>query len=225
MRDISRSNPQFFWALTWVAVMPSMGSMASIRYLMVYEERWPLPMLDSPLAVSLFIIASALSMGLALIPTTFLAIISGYIWGWEAFAYLVVAYTIATAIGYRAGRSVSAEMLDPLLDQYPKVGKIIQAKQQQIGSLIFFIRISPAIPFAFSNILFSLLSTGMVRVLWFGLWGMLPRTTLAFSSGVFAESMYDALKDNSRSSTDVVLFITFLLISIAGIGHFFRQKT
>lgn len=204
--------------------MPSAGSLLSLQYLLVHFERWRIPVLDSPIPVLLFVVATAFSMGFALIPTTLLAIISGYIWGWQAFPYLIAAYTLAAGIGYIAGRSVSTDMLGPLLERYPKVRKVITDKQQQIGSLIFFIRISPAIPFAFSNILFALLSTGLKRVLWFGLWGMLPRTTLAFSSGVFAESIYDAIQDNTRSSTDIILIFGFFAISIIGIWHFFRQK-
>ncbi|MCC5938044.1 MAG: VTT domain-containing protein [Lunatimonas sp.] len=193
--------------------------------MLVNYDQWTVPVLDSLLSIGIFVAVTACSMGFALIPTTLLAILSGYIWGWQAFPYLIAAYTLAAALGYLAGRSVSADMLDPLLEQYPKARKAIDTKRQQIGSLIFFIRISPAIPFAFSNILFALLGTGLKRVLWFGLWGMLPRTTLAFSSGIFAENLYEAIHDASRSNTDFILIFCFLAISIVGIWHFFRQKS
>ncbi|EON77744.1 hypothetical protein ADIS_1663 [Lunatimonas lonarensis] len=190
-----------------------------------YED-WSYPWVDSPFFIFTFTLLAAIFMGFALIPTTLLAVLTGSIWGWQAFPYLVAAYTLASVLGYLLGKTISADLLETLLGQYPKAQKVVAEKQNRMGNLIFFIRISPAIPFAFSNILFALLSTGLQKVIWFGLWGMLPRTTLAFSSGVFAESLYNAIKNRGMDSTmDLLLLFTFLLIGILGIWHFFRSKS
>ncbi|GAB2997329.1 hypothetical protein GCM10027284_13840 [Cyclobacterium sediminis] len=162
-------------------------------------------------------------MGLALVPTTFFAVISGYIFGWHAFPYLVLAYTLASAVGYGLGRVLDKDSLDLLLDPYPKAKKLISEKKGQMGSLIFFVRISPVIPFAISNLVFALLRTGMKRVLWFGLLGMLPRTLLAFSSGALAGSIQEALTSKS-SIWQYVLIAALLILSVAGIYAFFTKS-
>jgi uncharacterized membrane protein YdjX (TVP38/TMEM64 family) len=161
-------------------------------------------------------------MGFALLPTTLLSMLTGYLWGWEAFGWLVIAYLLATSMGYSMGTILSQHQLDILLRHYPKAKKLVLEKQEKLGSLIFFVRISPVIPFAFSNVLFALLQTGLWKVVWWGIWGMLPRTILAFYSGTMAESLYQALRE-SGNQVEWITFIILLAVSIWGIVHFIKR--
>jgi len=221
--EIYRENPSFFWAVLWVAVMPSIGSIISLQYLFGGDPDWVFLQLKGILPVGLFVGLAGFVMGFAILPTTLLSILTGFIWGWEAFGWLVMAYLLATSLGYSLGKFLSKHQLEVLLKHYPKAKKMVLEKQERLGSLIFFVRLSPVIPFAFSNVLFALLQTGLWRVLWWGIWGMLPRTILAFYSGTIAETLYQALRE-SGTHIQWITFIILLAVSIWGIVHFLKKE-
>ncbi|WP_158858656.1 TVP38/TMEM64 family protein [Lunatibacter salilacus] len=222
LADIYQENPSFYWAVLWVAIMPSMGSIVSLQILFTGDQDWIYPQLTGIVTVAIFVCLAGFIMGLALLPTTLLSILTGYIWGWDAFGWLVMAYLLATSLGYTLGKFLSQHQLDILLKYYPRAKKMVLEKQEKIGSLIFFVRLSPVIPFAFSNVLFALLKTGLWRVLWWGIWGMLPRTILAFYSGTIAGSLYQALMDNDNYA-EWITFIILLAVSIWGIVRFVKK--
>ncbi|HSI77378.1 MAG TPA: VTT domain-containing protein [Lunatimonas sp.] len=222
LADIYRENPSFYWAVLWVAIMPSMGSIVSLQILFTGDQDWVFPQLTGLIAVATFVCIAGFIMGLALLPTTLLSILTGYIWGWDAFGWLVMAYLLATSLGYSMGTFLSQRQLDILLKYYPKAKKMVLEKQEKIGSLIFFVRLSPVIPFAFSNVLFALLQTGLWRVVWWGIWGMLPRTIIAFYSGTIAGSLYQAIMD-SDNYAEWISFIILLAVSVWGIVNFVKK--
>lgn len=224
LQEIYRENPVFFWAVFWVGIMPSIGSAISLRLLFAGDPEWVYPTLEGLFPILIFVCLAGFVMGFALLPTTLLSILTGFIWGWDAFAWLVIGYLLATSLGYSLGSLLSKNQLEILLKHYPKAGKIVLNNQENLGSLIFFVRLSPVIPFAFSNVLFALLNAGLLRVLWWGVWGMLPRTMLAFYSGTVAGSLYQALKE-SGSQVEWIFFVILLAISLWGIVHVLRKKT
>jgi uncharacterized membrane protein YdjX (TVP38/TMEM64 family) len=223
LADIYRENPAFFWAILWVAIIPSLGSIISLQILFTGNQNWIFPPLTGIIAVATFVGLAGFIMGFALLPTTLLSILTGFIWGWEAFGWLVMAYLLATSLGYSLGTLLSQHQLEILLKYYPKAEKLVLEKQEKIGMLILFVRLSPVIPFAFSNVLFALLQTGIWRVLWWGIWGMLPRTLLAFYSGTVAESLYQALR-TSDSHVEWITFAVLLTVSLAGIVFILKKK-
>lgn len=222
--EIYRENPAFFWAILWVGIMPSVGSLVSLQVLFTGDQDWVFPQLSGGYSLAVFIGVAGFVMGFALLPTTLLSIMTGYIWGWDAFGWLLMGYLLATSLGYSLGTLLSKHQLEILLKHYPKARLLVLEKQEKLGTLIFFVRLSPVIPFAFSNILFALLNTGLLRVLWWGVWGMLPRTILAFYSGTVAKSLYQALS-NSDSQVEWIAFTVLLAVSIAGIVHVFNKKS
>ena len=223
LADIYRENPAFFWAVLWVAIIPSLGSIISLQVLFTGNQNWIFPPLTGITTVASFVGLAGFIMGFALLPTTLLSILTGFIWGWEAFGWLVMAYLLATSLGYSLGTLLSQHQLEILLKYYPKAEKLVLEKQEKIGMLILFVRLSPVIPFAFSNVLFALLRTGIWRVLWWGIWGMLPRTLLAFYSGTVAESLYQALRE-SDSHVEWIAFAVLLTVSLAGIVSILKKK-
>ena len=155
-------------------------------------------------------------LGLALIPTTLCAVLSGFIFGWISLPFLIISYSLATIIGYMAGTLMDRDSLDFLLERYPKAGQLVRDKSAHPSQLIFFIRLSPFIPFALSNLLFSLVKINLGKIIWFGLWGMLPRTSLAFAAGVMAESLWAALEERT-GPLQVTIVIVLIMVSIWGI--------
>jgi len=210
------------WAVGWVTVVPSLTSLIILNSL--YGNPSFLGQFEflTWSFVTYYTIASSLLMGLALLPTTFLAVLSGFVFGWISLPFLILGYTLATIIGYQIGKKLDKGSLDFLLENYPKAAQMIVDKRNKISQLIFFVRLSPVIPFALSNLLFALLKINLRKVVWMGLWGMLPRTFLAFTTGVVAESLVGALEENSGLRQWVIVG-ALLLISVLGIYRFFKR--
>src|SRR5690606_40662944 len=121
------------------------------------------------------------------------------------------------------GRKLDKSSLVFLLDKYPKAAQLIAERKDSVSQLIFYVRLSPVIPFALSNLLFALLKVGLRRVVWMGLWGMLPRTLLAFTTGVVGESLVETLRER-EGGVQLVILLVLLLISGWGIYRFFAKR-
>ncbi|SHN28505.1 Uncharacterized membrane protein YdjX, TVP38/TMEM64 family, SNARE-associated domain [Cyclobacterium lianum] len=221
---IYRRNPLVLAAILWAAIVPSLGVLFLVQWLYSNWASQSIPSIMNLEWAAVYCLLGAMLMGFALIPTTFFSVVSGFVFGWAAFPLLVLAYTLGSAIGYQSGRFMDRNSLEWLLKPYPKAKRMIDKRREDMGWLIFFVRISPVIPFAISNLVFALLDTGLKRVLWFGLLGMLPRTLLAFFTGALAGDIQQAVAAKTASWQYAVIGI-LLLLSLWGIYHFFVPKS
>jgi uncharacterized membrane protein YdjX (TVP38/TMEM64 family) len=223
-KEASRNNPKIALAVLWVSLMPSTGSFILVPWAL-HQSKW-ISLLDfsSPQVAFTALTVSTLLMGLAIMPTTLIAALSGFLLGWKAFPWLVLGYSLATLLGYAWGKGLGGQSLDFLLNKYPKAKGLIDQKRENLGELIFFVRLSPVIPFALSNLLFALLNSGWKKLILFGTMGMLPRTTLVFFSGTLVSDLYAALNTEGISGKGWI-FSGLLLLSFWGIWRFFKPKT
>lgn len=203
----------------WVSFVPLLGSLLlSTRYQEL--ERFTV---DGIVEHSLLTLTLAILVGLAFLPTTLTALATGFFWGWAVFPQLVLAYLLANVLGYSLGKFLNADFRTLLFARHPSLKAEIERRIDQPAGLVFFVRISPVIPFAISNFLFASLGIPLLKILRYGLPGMLPRTILAFASGRAAQSFLDAqasLKDPQHWLALAIL----LLGSFWGIWHFWRKK-
>src|SRR5690606_6671563 len=105
---------------------------------------------------------------------------------------LFVGYLLANVIGYRLGKILNTDFLSLLYLRKPELRGQLEHRLQHPKSLIFFVRISPVIPFAISNFLFASLNIDLRKVLVFGGPCMLSRSLLACAAGILASSLLDA---------------------------------
>lgn len=217
-----RINPGIALALLWVTVIPSVGSLSSVPFLIKYSESLQNLSLSDHLVSSIYLVLVTLLMGLALMPTTLVAGISGFIFGWAAFPFLFIAYNLASILGYTWGKKLGGESLDLILDKYPKGKNMIETKRDRMGELVFFGRLSPVLPFAVSNLTFSLLHVGLKKLVIFGSIGMLPRTIITFWAGTVGTDVYSAINQEGISGK-AWIFILLLVLSIWGIWRFFKK--
>lgn len=221
---ISAKNNGFITiAILWVSIMPSLGSLFFAPLAIANADKITALQASDFMTVTLFVAFATLTMGLALLPTTIFAGLTGFLFGWSAFPYLVLGYTLATLLGYIWGKGLDNRNLEELISSYPKVQQLIDKKSASMGELVFFVRLSPVIPFALSNLLFALLNTGWKKLIFWGTFGMLPRTTLVFVSGTFASDIWEAIK-GKPNLTGVAAFILLLGLSFWGIWRFFYKK-
>ena len=196
----------------WVTVMPGIGSLLLLGNYSVFEN-YHLETVPDHLV---FTIGVALLLGIALLPTTLTALVTGYFFGWAGFPGLFFGYFLANVIGYSLGKVVNADFLPLLSSQRPEFKQQLESRIQHPESLVFFIRISPIIPFAISNFLFASLKINLKKVILFGIPGMLPRTLIAFATGLFASSLLDAQK-SMNDPVQWIILVFLLLISFWGL--------
>ena len=211
------------FALGWVALMPSIGSLILLPFLLSeFPFLQEIDFLNLRMAL-IYTVCSSVLMGMAILPTTVVAILSGFFMGWTSFFLIIIAYTLATLFGYGLGRKLDRAALEMILSKYPKANELVERKRGRMGELIFFVRISPVIPFALSNLLFAMLRAGWKRVVVFGLFGMLPRTAISFMAGTIASDYYEALHQDGIVGKGWI-FVGLLMLSFWGIYRFFSSK-
>ena len=214
-----RSHPSTTLGWLWVSFVPLLGSLLLSTNYQAMEQIVVTGIVDQVL-LSLIL---AFLVGLAFLPTTLTAIASCFFWGWSVFPHLVIAYLLANVLGYTLGKWINADFRTILYARHPSLKEEIEKRIEQPAGLVFFVRISPVIPFAISNFLFASLVIPLSKIIRFGLPGMLPRTILAFASGKAANSFLDA-QSSLKDPQDWLALGLLLLGSVWGIWYFWNKK-
>ncbi len=202
-----RDHPWATIGWIWVALMPGIGSLLLIANYTIPENF----QLDFVADHLLFTVVIAILLGFALLPTTLTALATGYFFGWIGFPSLFFGYLLANVIGYTLGKLLNANFLQLISYQKPEFRKELESKIQRPENLIFFIRISPVVPFAISNFIFASLQIDLKKVLLYGIPGMLPRTLIAFGTGLLAGSFLDAKKAMNDPVQWIIMALLFLV--------------
>ena len=214
-----RSHPSTTLGWLWVSFVPLLGSLVLSTQ---YQELEQLTVTGAGEQLVLILILAFL-VGFAFLPTTLTALASGFFWGWAVFPHLVIAYLLANVLGYTLGKWLNADFRTILYARHPSLKEEIEKRIEQPAGLVFFVRISPVIPFAISNFLFASLGIPLSKIIRYGLPGMLPRTILAFASGKAAQSFLDA-QSSLKDPQDWLALGLLLIGSIWGIWHFWNKK-
>lgn len=209
-----RLHPIGVLSWIWVTLIPPLGSLLFIWNYSILDEM----ALDSIFSILLFIILTAFMMGLALLPTSFIAVTSGYFFGWIALPCLIFSYSFASILGYRIGQQTNSSLLDILFVNHPTLKNELDVRKSKERDLIFFVRLSPIIPFAISNFLFATMRVSLRKVVVFGILGMLPRTLVVFFTGVFAQTFINA---QNALTSPLQWIIGVVLLVIGGVGIYF----
>jgi uncharacterized membrane protein YdjX (TVP38/TMEM64 family) len=215
-----KKKPISIIAWLWVSLMPILGSTILI---LNYEtiSNWKL---GSVLDYTIYTLLTALLMGLALLPTTLTALASGFFIGWMGLPFLILAYSIASVIGYFLGLQSNSGLLEILFTKNPKLKSELDSRKGKEGSLVFFVRISPVIPFAISSFIFASIQISLRKVLIYGIPGMLPRTLISFGTGVLASSFLLAQKSLS-SPMQWGIGAILLIFGVLGIYNYLKKQS
>ena len=165
----------------------------------------------SLLSSVVFWICAALIMGLALCPTTFFALFTGYVYGFSGLLPLILAYSAASALGYFLAKQFGATAL---LSRVPS--SFLANVRSSSFSWVFLARLSPIFPFAITNAIMAFVG---VRFRWFitaGTLGMLPRTFLAVFTGISASSWGLLFARPELLRWQDVVSVVLLLVSAVG---------
>lgn len=212
-------HPTGILAWLWVTTMPFVGSAVfAVNYDFLSQYS-----LNHPQDFLIYTLIGAFLMGLALLPTTLIALASGFYFGWISLPFLILGYSLASVIGYGIGKLINTDLTAQVFKKNPKFKAEVESRKEKEGSLVFFVRISPVVPFAISNFLFASLKVSLAKVLIFGIPGMLTRTVIAFSAGVVASS-YLAAKESMNTPLQWGIGLALLIVGVWGIYGYIRKR-
>ncbi|EAZ80868.1 TVP38/TMEM64 family protein [Algoriphagus machipongonensis] len=212
-------HPTGILAWLWVTCMPFIGSaIFAVNYDFLSKYS-----LSQAIDFLVYVIIGALLMGLALLPTTLIALASGFYFGWVSLPFLILGYSLASVIGYGIGKLINTDLSEKVFKKNPKFKAEVEARKEKEGSLVFFVRISPVVPFAISNFLFASLKVSIAKVLIYGIPGMLTRTVIAFSLGVAASS-YLAAKESLNTPLQWAIGLGLLIVGVWGIYGYVKKS-
>ena len=172
----------------------------------------------------LFWISAVFIMGLALCPTTFLAMFTGYVWGWSGLFPLIIAYAIASLLGYALARKMNGDALIDLIRVKFNAADFLSYVQAQSIAWVFLARLSPVFPFAITNALMAFLGVPLRQFFVGGTLGMLPRTLIALWTGMQAASWANLLNHPEMVRWQDIASVAMLLISIVGMFFLAKRK-
>ncbi len=168
-------------------------------------------------------IFACFTMAFALTPTTFVALLSGYFLGWNAFIPVAITYWIASFLGYKTAQFIDGGRFLAILSEKPKVKQVLENLQKDEFKIIILARLSPVLPFAVTNVLFSFSGTKLRNFLTAGFLGMLPRTILSIWIGTQAKEIRRLIEHPSEGNTSQFLILALIAGSVLGLGYFVKK--
>lgn len=220
LRELFRKNFSSFLTMLLLGVVPLLGSGTLLALL--YERQALLQHLTLGQSL-LYFAAVALTMALALTPTTFVAIVTGYFLGWAGLPGMVAAYALAAALGYELALRLDQGKLRGFLLNFPKAGAVLGELQRQSWQLIVLTRLSPVLPFAFMTFVLAMVGVPRGRFLGASVVGMLPRSLFFYWLGTQAQDVLALLHNPSQGTTSKLLFIALIVASLLGLYLLFNR--
>ncbi|MEM7227574.1 MAG: hypothetical protein AAF432_02040 [Planctomycetota bacterium] len=171
----------------YAVIAPPVGLAVLLASSATIEGFWSgLPM---ALALVLAVALGVLLVGSALLPSIGFSGYMGYLFHGEIRAYgaVVIAIIGATFLGIWWARRLSTTAARDLLARHPRGQRMLDTMERESGrslmTLVFMSRLSPHMPFAFTNILVAQLHQSLTRLAIVSTLGLLPRSLLGVAIG------------------------------------------
>ena len=165
-------------------------------------------------------------MGFALMPTTLMAILTGYFLGFEGTLLMVISYLIAARIGYQLGIFLEGKKIHKNILEKPKVSRFLSSLKQKSWRLIILVRLSPVLPFAVTNLVLSAIRFPIKVFLIGSFLGMLPRTLFAIFIGTKTKTLRSLVENEGVTDFPYseIIVILLTLITVFGIGRMVKNS-
>ena len=203
-----------------LVAVPLLGS--SSLLLLLYERQQLLQHLGVGQELLYFVVI-AITMAFAITPTTFVAIVTGYYFGWAGLAGMVLAYALASAIGYELAQRLDHGKLRHFLHLFPKAEAVLGELQHQSWQLILLTRLSPVLPFALMTFVLAIVGVPRRRFLVASVVGMLPRSLFFYWLGTEASDVLTLLRDPDQGSLSKIVLIGLVAASLFGLFFVFNR--
>jgi len=216
-----RTNRRSFFVSVIAVFLPILGSLLSLYIIFSYPEitEW---IKNHP---TLFFIGTALTMAILLTPTTFIASLSGFLFGLSSLVYVVPAYLLASLLGYLFGRHLDKGRLLKSMVDIDNKELLKNTVESSPFWFVILCRISPILPFGLMNLLLPAFGVKVKEFITAGTLGMLPRTILFIWLGSAAQNLMEALKSGG-GDIGFKFYMTSLLVIVSSFGllYLFKKK-
>ncbi|ADH85761.1 VTT domain-containing protein [Desulfurivibrio alkaliphilus] len=209
-----RANRNFLLLLIFFAVLPLTVSSLFIYFAQANQH---LLTTQTMPALLIFHLAAIPAMALALTPTTFVAIVSGYFFSWYGLAGLLLSYPLAALLGLRLGGAAKALVLSEDFYLNPKIQQFLEQIRRDEFTMIIFTRLSPVLPFAMTNVALSVLKLGLTSFMLGTMIGMLPRTLIFFMLGRDAPEIWAFAQNPSLEGLHRLIPLLLIITSTVGL--------
>jgi uncharacterized membrane protein YdjX (TVP38/TMEM64 family) len=220
LRELFQKNFSTFLTMGLLVAVPVLGS-ASVLGLL-YERPTLLQDLTTGQSLLYFAVVG-LTMALALTPTTFVAIVTGYYFGWSGLAGMVATYALAAALGYELARRLDHGKLRAVLHHFPKAEAVLTELQSQSWPLIILTRLSPVLPFALMTFVLAIVGVARRRFLAASVLGMLPRSLFFYWLGTKAQDVLALLRNPDQGTLSKLVLVGLVIASLFGLYVVFNR--
>lgn len=197
-----------------LAITPLIFS-SFMTYLVVKNEGF-LGELDLVNWIYISLVFSVLA-SIAITPPTYLAMIYGYFLGWTALPYLFALNMISIVLVNFITKKLNPDSLNKMVNDRPKALRLLNKLKQDELKIIFFAKLSPVLPFALTNFVFTLAESKIKNILIGGFLGMIPRTLMAVWAGIQAKEIKMLLENpNEGNVTNQILILALVVVSSFG---------
>jgi uncharacterized membrane protein YdjX (TVP38/TMEM64 family) len=209
-----KENRNFLFLLLFLAVLPLVVS-SSFIYLFLQHQDFLAA--RTPLALAIFHLAAIPAMAFALTPTTFIAVISGYFFSWYGLAGILVSYPLAALLGLKFGGVARYFFAGDKLFHNPRIRRFREKIRQDEFTMNIFVRLSPVLPFAMTNVAVSALKISTIPFMTATMIGMFPRTFTFFMLGKDAPEIWTFVQNPSPEGLHRLIPLLLVIISTAGL--------
>lgn len=215
-----RNTQKFLFFLFFFALIPAVFSSSFIYLFQLY-----IPDLDphNVLNYLAFFFITSITMAFALTPTTFIAIVSGFYFGWIGLPGVVISYLIASLLGLWFGVLINKTVVGQFISNNESWHKFFQKLKEREFLMVFFGRLSPVLPFAMMNFAFSSIQPNKYKYIKGSLLGMFPRTLIFFATGMQAGEIWEFVRHPNLDGAMTLLPLLLLILSSIGIIWLLRK--
>ena len=220
--EVLRRSGKFAPLVFVTTFLPPIGSLLMLG--VIYQVS-PWLRANPAAGAPLFVFSVTFLCGLSIMPTNILGMVSGWSFGFETgLPVMMSAICAASLFSYVLNRRFVGKRFLEALDEKPKARILYNALVgQSFGRttlIIFLLRLSPAMPFAATNLLMSSARVPIKSFLLGTVGGMLPRTAAVVLVGA-------GLSELDFTTSDDWYLLAFgiaaTIVSIAVITYFSRQ--
>ena len=220
LRELFQKNFSTLLTMFLLVAVPLLGSGSLLGLL--YEKQRLLQSLSLGQQVLYFAVV-AFTMAFALTPTTLVAIVTGYYFGWAGLPGMVLAYALASALGYELAQRLDHGKLHHFLHLFPKAEAVLEELKSQSWQLILLTRLSPVLPFALMTFVLAIVGVPRRRFLAASVLGMLPRSLFFYWLGTKASDVLALLEDPDEGTLSKVVLLGLVAASLFGLVVVFNQ--
>ena len=220
LAKLLQTNKLSLLLLLVLTILPFSVSFISLFFVYQYEVE-----LHSFIFIQwvVFYVLCSFTMAFALTPTTYIALLSGYFLGWSSLLGILPSYLVASLLGFYFAKKIDQGRLLNQLSNNNKLTIITENIKKDELWVIFFCRISPALPFAMMNVFLSMMNVKFKNFVLGSFLGMLPRTLLSIWIGLKASDLVSMFAKKTKPDFSTYCMAFLLVASIVGLYLFFMR--